>query len=440
MPASTMAALTAACRFGFAPKPRELATIGGDPRGWVHEQIARRPEALPNDLPPSQRTVAMMLEARKDKEEKPALKEELKKIYLSELDARMRAAVLGDAPVQERLVQFWSNHFTVSAMRPFVRGFVGAFEREAIRPHVTGRFVDMLLAVTKHPTMLLYLDNAQSFGPDSRVGQRQNKGLNENLGRELLELHTLGVDGGYGQADVEALARILTGWTITPLRFPDAGIFRFFPQIHEPGDKTLLGRVYREGGVEEGEQALRNLAAHPSTARHIATKLARHFIADTPPVDAVQRIAKVFQETGGDLRRVTLAVVQEEAAWREPLGKLRTPNELVISAYRIVGQAPKPGEAFMTLKNLDQPAFLAPSPAGWPDVASAWVSPETTLRRIDWAQTFAQRLPDPPDPAEVMADTFGEMLPEEVQQAVRRAPDKRMGLALLVASPQFQRR
>ncbi|HVM79031.1 MAG TPA: DUF1800 domain-containing protein [Stellaceae bacterium] len=440
MPASITAALMAACRFGFAPKPRELAAIAGDPRGWVSEQIARRPDPLPEGLPPSQRTVAMMLESRRDKEEKPALKEELKKIYLAELDARMRAAILGDAPVLERLTQFWSNHFTVSAMRPFVRGFVGAFEREAIRPHVTGRFVDMLLAVTRHPTMLLYLDNAQSFGPDSPAGQRRSKGLNENLGRELLELHTLGVDGGYGQADVEALARILTGWTVTPLRFPDAGSFRFFAQIHEPGAKTLLGRVYREGGIAEGEQALRDLAAHPATARHVATKLARHFIADTPPVDAVQRIARVFHDTGGDLRRVTLAVAHEEAAWREPLGKVRTPNELVISAYRVVGEAPKPGEAFVTLKNLDQPAFLAPSPAGWPDVASVWVSPESTLRRIEWAQTFAQRLPDPPDPVEVMADTFGDMLPEELQQAVRRAPDKRMALALLVASPQFQRR
>ena len=440
MPASTVAALIAASRFGLAPKPRELAEIARDPKGWVTQQVARRPEPLPQSLPPSEHTVAMMLQSRRDKEEKPALKEELKKIYLAEIDARMRTAILGDAPVSERLVQFWSNHFTVSAMRPFVRGFVGAFEREAIRPHVTGRFVDMLLAVGRHPTMLLYLDNAQSFGPGSQVGQRQNKGLNENLGRELLELHTLGVDGGYTQADVEALARILTGWTITPLRLPNPGTFRFFQQIHEPGNKTLLGRVYREGGIEEGEQALRDLAAHPATARHIATKLARHFIADTPPVDAVQRIARVFRDTGGDLRRVTLAIVQEDAAWREPLGKVRTPNELVIAAYRTIGAAPRPEESYRALKNLDQPVFLAPSPAGWPDVASAWVSPESTVRRIEWAQAFAQRLPDPPDPAGVMEDAFGETLPEDVQQDVRRAPDKRMGLALLIASPQFQRR
>jgi uncharacterized protein (DUF1800 family) len=439
MPAS-MAAVIAASRFGFAPKPGELATIGGDPRGWVAAQLNRRSDFAPGSLPPSPETVTAMLEARRDKEERPQLKERLKATYLAEIDARLRAAILGDTPVLERLTQFWSNHFTVSGMRPFVRGVTGAFEREAIRPNVTGRFLDMLLAVTRHPAMLLYLDNAQSFGPDSLVGRRQNKGINENLGRELLELHTLGVDGGYTQADVEALARILTGWTVAPLRDWHPGTFRFFPQIHEPGDKRLLGRTYHNGGMDEGEAALRDLAAHPSTARHIATQLARHFIADTPPAGAVERIARVFRDTGGDLKQVTLAVLREEAVWREPFAKVRTPTELVISAYRAVGTTPAPEMAFMVLKKLDQPPFFAPSPAGWPDVASAWVSPESVVRRADWCQTFAERLADPPDPVEVMANTFGEALPDDVQRAVKRAPDKRAGLALLIASPQFQRR
>src|SRR5690348_9100294 len=198
MPAS-MTAVIAATRFGFAPKAGELAQIGGDPRGWVAAQLNRRPDFAPGNLPPSPETVAAMLEARRDKEEKPALKERLKTTYLGEIDARMRAAILGDTPVLERLTQFWSNHFTVSGMRPFVRGVTGAFEREAIRPHVTGRFLDMLMAVAQHPAMLLYLDNAVSIGPDSIAGIRRGKGLNENLGRELLELHTLGVDGGYSQ-------------------------------------------------------------------------------------------------------------------------------------------------------------------------------------------------------------------------------------------------
>ncbi|HLJ21430.1 MAG TPA: DUF1800 domain-containing protein [Stellaceae bacterium] len=439
MPAP-MAAVIAATRFSFAPKPGELAAIGSDPKGWVAAQLNRRPDFAPAGLPPAQETVAAMLEARKDKAEKPELKERLKATYLGELDARFQAAILGDTPVLERLTQFWSNHFTVSGMRPFVRGVTGAFEREAIRPHVTGRFIDMLLAVTSHPGMLLYLDNAQSFGPDSLVGMRQKKGINENLGRELLELHTLGVDGGYTQADVEALARILTGWTVAPLRFPPAGGFRFTPQIHEPGEKRLLGRTFPEGGMDEGVAALHHLAAHPATARHIATQLARHFIADTPPADAVERIAHAFRDTGGDLRQVTLAVLREDAVWREPFAKVRTPTELLISAYRAVGAKPEPGLAFMALKKLDQPPFFAPSPAGWPDVASAWVSPESVVRRTEWCQTFAERLADVPDPVDVMASAYGEALPEEVQRAVRRAPDKRAGLALLIASPQFQRR
>jgi uncharacterized protein (DUF1800 family) len=227
---------------------------------------------------------------------------------------------------------------------------------------------------------------------------------------------------------------------VAPLRLPPAGAFRFFPQIHEPGDKRLLGRIYPEGGMQEGEAALRDLAAHPATARHIATQLARHFIADTPPTDAVERIARTFRDTGGDLKQVILAVLCEDAVWREPFAKVRTPTDLVISAYRAVGAVPEPGLAFMALKKLDQPPFFAPSPAGWPDVASAWISPESVVRRADWCQTFAQRLADIPDPLEVMANSFGEALPEDVQSAVRRAPDKRMALALLVASPQFQRR
>src|SRR5215470_9949489 len=376
MSAST-AAVIAATRFGFAPKPGELAELGADPRGWVAAQLSRKPDFNSEGLPPATEIVAAMLEARRDKEERPQLKERLKATYLAELDARLQAAVLGDTPVLERLTQFWSNHFTVSGMRPFVRGVTGAFEREAIRPHITGRFLDMLTAVTSHPGMLLYLDNAQSFGPDSLVGRRQNKGINENLGRELLELHTLGVDGGYTQADVEALARILTGWTVAPLRDWHPGTFRFFPQIHEPGDKVLLGRTYRNGGIDEGEAALRDLALH--------------FIADTPPADSVERIARRFRDTGGDLRQVTLDVLHEEAVWREPFAKVRTPTELLISAYRAVGAVPQPGFAFMALKKLDQPPFLAPSPAGWPDVASAWVSPESVVRRTEWCQTFAER-------------------------------------------------
>jgi uncharacterized protein (DUF1800 family) len=444
MPENSAAALIAATRLGFAARAGDLAVIGRDPRGWALAQLGRGAAPLPGDLPSAASMVVAEFEMRRDRrddaEARRDFNQRVRAVYLAEIAARIGAAAASDAPLTERLCRFWSNHFTVSILRPAIRGFAAAFEREAIRPHVTGRFRDMLLAATRHPAMLLYLDNAVSIGPDSPVGRRRDKGLNENLGRELLELHTLGVDGGYTQQDVEALARILTGWSVARLDEPDAGRFRFRPAVHEPGAKTLLGRTYDEGGYGEGEAALDALAAHPATARHIAFKLARHFIADDPPRDCVERIARTFRDSGGDLRRVSAAVVTEEALWRTPFAKLRTPEEMVIAACRVTGFAPPPPLLAASLRLLDQMPFFAPSPAGWPDTAANWISPETVLRRAQWCQSFADRLPEPPDPVALAEASFGEALPEETAQAVRRAPSRRIGVALLLASPQFQRR
>jgi uncharacterized protein (DUF1800 family) len=439
----TLEAIIATSRFGFAAREGELGAVAGDPRGWVRSQLGKPAAALPASLPSSAAMVAATLQARQDKKAgaNTGAKDELRGVLIAEIGARMNAAIASETPLVERLVFFWGNHFTVSALRPVVRGFVGAFEREAIRPHVTGRFADMLLAVARHPAMGFYLDNVQSIGPSSPFGKRRDKGLNENLGREILELHTLGVDGGYTQQDVEALARILTGWTIGRLQDPSPGSFRFVPQIHEPGAKTLLGRLYAESGVGEGEAALRDLARHPATARHIALKLARHFIADEPPKDSVERIAKRYRDSDGDLKEVMAVIIAEPAAWQTPFGKVKTPTELVVAACRASGRRDVPAQELVaSLRVLDQPGFIAPSPAGWPDVATAWISPEAVLRRAEWCQAFAGRLPDPPDPVAIAAASLGEALPEETLQAIRRAPDRRIGLALLLASPQFQRR
>jgi uncharacterized protein (DUF1800 family) len=438
-------ALVAATRFGYAPAPGELSTIAHDPRGWVLRQLDARPAPLDPNLPNAAAMVAEMLQARQNArqnqsdEAKKAENEHLRAIYLGEVQARTDAAVASDAPLLERLTRFWCNHFTVSCVRPVIRGFAGAFEREAIRPHVTGRFVDLLLAAERHPAMLFYLDQVLSIGPNSPVGQRQHKGLNENLAREMMELHTLGVDGGYTQNDVTTLARILTGWSIARLNAPDVGNFHFYPAMHEPGAQTLLGKTYPESGYDQGELALRDLAAHPATATHIATKLARHFIADDPPKDSIQRIAKVFRDTGGDLKRVTAAVIREDAAWK-PFAKVRTPAELLIATCRVTGFTPPPPFQVQTLHVLDQQPFFAPSPEGWPDRASDWIGPESVLHRADCCQSFAGRLPNPPDPVTLAADVFGETLPDDTAQAVRRAASRREGLALLIASPEFQRR
>ncbi len=440
------AALIAATRLGFAARPGDLADLSRDPRGWALAQLARPTPPLSAALPSAASMIVAEFEMRRDQRARPdeaakrQFNERVQAVYLAEIGARVGAAVGSPMPLLERLCHFWSNHFTVSIQRPAVRGFAAAFEREAIRPHVTGRFADMLLAAARHPAMLLYLDNAVSIGPDSPVGRRRDKGLNENLGRELLELHTLGVDGGYSQRDVEALARILTGWSVARPQEPSPGGFFFRPMVHEPGAKMLLGRSFPEAGYGEGEAALRMLAAHPATARHVARKLARHFIADDPPPDSVERIARVFRDTGGDLRRVSAAVLGEDALWRTPFAKLRMPGEMVIAACRVTGFTPPPPMLVGGLRQLDQLPFAAPSPAGWPDTAADWVSPEAVLRRADWCQSFAQRLPEPPDPVELAQASFGAALSEETLQAIRRAPSRRLGVALLLASPHFQRR
>ncbi|MBL8157578.1 MAG: DUF1800 domain-containing protein, partial [Anaerolineae bacterium] len=229
------------------------------------------------------------------------------------------------APFLERLVWFWSNHFTISVLKQRMIFVAGGYEREAIRPNVLGRFEDLLIATVRHPAMLLYLDNAFSIGPDSPAGRFTGRGLNENHAREILELHTLGVNGGYTQTDVIELARVLTGWSVDRQGTDNDNGFKFFPNRHQPGTKTLLGKTYAEAGEAEGRQALIELARHPSTARHIATKLARHFIADEPPPQAVARLERVFRDTGGDLKAMAIAIVDEPAAWQPSLTKMRTP-------------------------------------------------------------------------------------------------------------------
>jgi uncharacterized protein (DUF1800 family) len=438
-------ALTAATRFGDGPRPGELRIIAGDPRGWAMQQLDAAPAPLRADgLSDSATLTAAFLTARRERrdttdEGRKAENERIRAVYFAESGARLGAAVASDKPLLERLTRFWSNHFTVSCVRPPIHSLAGAFEREAIRPHVTGRFADMLLAVAHHPAMLLYLDQAQSFGPDSPAGQRLKRGLNENLAREMLELHTLGVDGGYTQDDVQALARILTGWSIAGPKQPDPGQFRFYPQLHEPGAQRLLGKTYPEGGEEQGTAALQILAAHPATAKHIATKLARHFISDDPPPDAVARIARVFRDTGGDLKRVTAAVVAEATAWT-PFAKLRTPEELFIASCRATGFVPPTPFIVQSLHLLDQQPFFAPQPTGWPDRASDWIGPESVLHRIECGQRFAQRLPDPPEPATLVEAVFADALPDDTAHLLRAAPTRRHALALLIASPEFQRR
>jgi uncharacterized protein (DUF1800 family) len=260
-------------------------------------------------------------------------------IYLDEAKARLTTALDAEIGFVERLAWFWSNHFCVSADKFGVRPIAGAFEREAIRTNVLGRFVDMLRAVETHPAMLLYLDNARSIGPTSQAGKNRGRGLNENLAREILELHTLGVRTVYTQDDVTAFAKVITGWSIVPLaQDPErGGEFIFNPRMHEPGTQTIIGEAYADAGFDQGRRVLADLARHPATAQHVAHKLAKHFVADDPALALVERLAKRFRDTEGDLKEVAKALVASPEAWATPRGKLRRPTEWIVASLRATG-------------------------------------------------------------------------------------------------------
>lgn len=442
---STRDAFIAVTRFGLGARPGELDQAGNDPHGWLKRQIAATPDTPRAfaGFPSGSERMREFLFARQlrgDAGQQKLIRASFRDAYLAEAAARLRVQVDSVQPFRERLVAFWSNHFTVSVQRPPVFGLAGPFEREAIRPHVTGRFADMLRAVARHPAMLVYLDNGQSVGPNSPAGLRRGRGLNENLAREILELHTLGVDGGYTQTDVREFAKILTGWSIGRFEDQDAGHFHFYLPIHEPGAKTLLGTRYPEGGQDEGEAALLALSRHPATAHHIATKLARHFIADDPPQAAVQRLAEIFRATDGNLRAVTEALIEQPEAWDDPLAKMKTPNDFVVAALRATGFEGQGEMVLGALRMLGQPPFAAPSPAGWPDTAGQWIGPESVMRRAEWAMALGLRVAEIRAPAQIFAATIAPVADRATERAVTRAPSKADAIALVFASPAFQRR
>ena len=362
------------------------------------------------------------------------------RIFRDEVAARIRRALDAEIGFAERWVTFWNNHFAVKGTGS-LQGVVGAYEREAIRPHAFGRFEDILLAATRHPVMLRYLDNGRSIGPNSPVGLRREKGLNENHAREILELHTLGVDADYTQADVTALAKVLTGWTTeTGRRRPENfRQFVFDKRRHEPGDHTVMGITYPEGGVEQGEAVLHDLAVHPATARHIARKLARHFVADDPPEALVDHLDAEFRRTEGDLKAVAKALVLSDDAWGPPT-KLKTPQEFLWSSLRALDLELRSQLAIRSLKTLGQPIWEPASPEGFSDETATWLAPDALTNRLDIVQEMVQRAPGNDDPSELLIGVLGPNVSQETQAAVRRAESREQGLALMLMSAEFQRR
>ncbi|HEY2070074.1 MAG TPA: DUF1800 domain-containing protein [Rhizomicrobium sp.] len=454
----SLEAAVAVHRFGLGARPGEIASAGAAPKAWLMRQLdsgADQPQPVDGGAAYlSGGALVTALEAyRKERqaEKKQANAPDPVKLfyqvlatqYLREMDGRLALGFTTGKPFAERLVWFWSNHFTVSATNPAAITLVGAFEREAIRPNIAGKFEDLLLATARHPAMSIYLDNAQSIGPDSIAGRLVGKGINENYAREVMELHTLGVDGGYTQADVIALAKILTGWSIDRNDGPSG--FRYYPARHEPGDIVLRGKTY-SGGEEAGIQALRDLAHDPATARHIARKFAAHFIGDDPPAESVARLEKRFTLTGGDLRALAETAVNDPVAWKPGPGKMRTPMEYTTAAMRIVGW-PQGGDKQKQVRSvlgaarlMGESPMLAPSPKGWPDSSQAWSGPDALLNRLEWAKELGNRIPQGVDAVAVADAGMGPLLSPDTRAAMKASATPGEALALLISSPEFQRR
>ena len=465
----------AANRFGLGARPGELAAIGSDARGWLRAQLSGAPPALGSgELRSSVQILAQALELRHQIQEArkgaaapsaPAgsadapqnelqqkLPQFLRPIYVAEVTARFQQAVSSERPFLERLTQFWSNHFAVSVDKQFLAGLAGSFEREAIRPHVLGNFSELLLAVETHPAMLLYLDNHLSVGPHSPAALRQEQhqaqrkiGINENLAREIFELHSLGVGGGYTQTDVTTFAEVITGWSIGGEggRFAEAepGRFVFRAELHEPGAKVVLGRRYRDDGFGQGAAVLRDLARERATAHFIATKLTRHFIADDPPPAAIERLADAFARSGGDLPTVYRALIDAREAWAEPLAKYKTPSDYVVSSFRGLGLPVEGGRAPLApFELLGQRTWQPGSPAGWPDRSADWDGASALMKRIQWADALGGRLGSRRDAAGLAPELLGANLSEATRLAVARAASAAQAVTLLLAAPEFMRR
>jgi uncharacterized protein (DUF1800 family) len=469
----------AANRFGLGARPGELARIAGDPRGWLADQLkGPAPQVTEAGLRPSADILAESIELRRDQrdlrkekraaaaneqsskaEPNPAVVQALMKlpqiyrpIYMNEVTARLRHAVATERPFVERITQFWTNHFAVSVDKVAVLGLAGTLEREAIRPNVLGNFTDLLLAVEHHPAMLLYLDNHLSVGPGSRaarlLARRQNGrqvGLNENLAREILELHTLGVNGGYTQKDVTTFAEVITGWSIggNVGRFSrgEPGKFVFRPEVHEPGAKSVLGKRYSQDDEAQGIAVLRDVAARPATARFIATKLARHFIADEPPAEAVDHLAKAFTRNRGDLPAVYRALIDTPAAWNQAFAKYKTPNDYIVSTFRGLAQPVSSGRVGVaSFELLGQRTYGPGSPAGWPDRSADWDGASALMKRIEWADAVGQRLGTRRNAAELAPDLLGDVLSADTRTAIARAASGAQALTLMLTAPEFLRR
>ena len=434
-------------RFGYGLKPYRVPAPGVDLRIMLaHEIVERRAAQLaaPNLLAAHQ-VMAETRQAHKADPLTPGCDSPRYPIEFvtDEFSARLDLVRSLRSGFVERLVAFWANHFCVAgAVSVFVYAMAGPFEREAIRPFALGRFEDMLIAVAQHPAMLLYLENTNSTGPHSGAGQRSHGGLNENFGRELLELHTVGVNGGYDQDDVIAAAKIFSGWAIdfqSKAGDIDKYRFVFIPDRHEPGPQTVMGKTYYQTGMDQGLALLRDLGRSHATARHVALKFARHFTGDTPDPRLVERLVANFIETDGDLQALALTLVRSDEAWQAPPQKFKTPQEFIFSSLRAIQPAIGTPLVLKMLDGLGQPLWKAGAPDGFSDIGADWLAPDAMTARVEVAQQLAERS-SKQNPLQVAHTVLGDTMSKATRQSIERADSRQQALVLLLMSPEFQRR
>ncbi|WP_226896108.1 DUF1800 family protein [Polymorphobacter sp. PAMC 29334] len=457
-------------RFGLGARPDEA--LPSDPQRWLIEQFTHfdvRPAGFAA-LEDAGKAVAQYREAQQAnrrlaiqatpapegaadakaglKTERKDFRQDVQELYRAGVQARAESALATEAPFVERMVHFWSNHFCVSADNPRVTAFAAAFERDAIRPHVLGSFTDMMLAVEHHPAMLIYLNQVQSIGPDSPAAARnpdRKRGLNENLAREIMELHTLGVRSGYTQADVTEFARAMTGWSVDGFgggraAMGDPDRFAFRPAQHEPGVRTILDKRYPQDGEGQARAALLDFAHAPATATHIATKLARHFAGDEPPPALVARLADSFTSSKGHMPDVYRTLIASPEPWLPTAAKFKTPWEWTISSLRGVGHRAIGDIQIATLQTqLGQRVWKPGAPAGWDDVAASWAGSDALLRRVEIAQRLAAPLGERVD-ARVIAPKIMPALSAATASQIARSESPAGAIALMLVSPDFLRR
>jgi len=472
------AAALALHRFGLGPRAASIRMIASDPRGALLEELEKpgigqiagkdmltAPQAARLAFHYNQEQQAKRLAARISAEQQKTTMavmtpDELKPEDTAtmtvpgasepqqptppqqninrEVKARIDAAMTPEIGFVERLVWFWSNHFCVSA--DVVANVVGGYEREAIRPHVLGKFGDMLQAVESHPAMLIYLDNFRSVGPMSVAGLLNKRGLNENLGREILELHTLGVRTVYTQDDVYRFAKTITGWTIRPMAvdLEHGSEFFFNPRLHEPGPQTILAKNYAQEGVEQGRAVLADIARHPATAAHVAFKLARHFSSDEPAPSLVERLSKRFLETDGDLKEIAKTLIEAPETWDEQRIKLKRPSEWLIACWRAIETAPGPRPILDSHAYLGEPLWRPSAPRGFADEQSAWI--DGLSQRLDIANRIGERVQARVEPSALLENSLGPLASEDTRRTVARAESRQQAITLTLMAPEFQRR